>query len=153
MVDKQTGICNRALLLLGASRISSLDEQSTEAITCNEFYEPSYRALLNIFAWKFAQKYKDLAIIATTTPGDPQYLYAFKLPTDLIWLQHTLPNQNSYKVIGDELHAKQKEIKIKYTWRVGEDYLPALFEQTFAFYLAQEGMARQRLNYCTSLNQ
>ena len=138
MVDKQVGICNGALLLLGANRISSFDEESTESIVCQDFYERSYRALLNIFSWKFAQKYTDLAIIPTVTPGDPQYKYAYQLPTDMIWLQHVLPNQDSYKVIGDQLHVNRNAISIKYTWRVQEELMPVLFEQTFMYYLASQ---------------
>jgi len=138
MVDKQVGICNGALLLLGANRITSLEEESTEAVVCQDFYERSYRSLLNIFAWKFAQKYVDLAIITDVTPGDPYYQYAYQLPTDLIYLQRTLPNQDRYKVIGDQLYATQKPIKIKYTWRVQEEFMPALFEQTFMYYLASQ---------------
>ena len=138
MIDKQIGICNKALLLIGAKRISSFDEQSTEAITCNDFYESSYQALLNMYPFSFAQTYKDLAIIANVTPGDPRFKYAFKLPTDLLWLLQVIPNQSEYKVVGDQLHMNAAEIKIKYTFRANEELMSAVFEQMFMYYLASQ---------------
>lgn len=138
MVDKQISIVNSALLLLGADPIGSFSEESTEAIVAESFYERSYRALIGIFSWKFAIKYEDLALIAGEVPGDPFYEYVFQLPQDMLWLQHTIPNHYEYKLAGDQLYSTTPTIKIKYTWRVKEELMPILFEQTFMYYLASQ---------------
>ena len=138
MVNKQIEICNGALLLLGANRISSLVEESAESIACNQFYERTYRSLISIYGWKFCMKIKELAILTGVTPGDPHYQYAYQLPTDLVWLQHILPNRQNYKVMGDQLHSPYKPLSIKYSYRAKEELMPALFEQTLMYYLASE---------------
>lgn len=49
-----TDICNRALSKLGAGRVTSLQDQSTNARACNSCYEILRDAELRIHPWNFA---------------------------------------------------------------------------------------------------
>ena len=138
MISKKVSLINASLLLLGANPINSLDEETAEAVAAQSFYERSYQALLGMFPWKFAQKYKQLALVANEQPIDPRFQYVFRLPQDNLWVQHTIPNRYEFKIIGNTLHTTVKEISIKYTWRVEEELMPILFEQTFMYYLASQ---------------
>lgn len=135
MVSKTISLANAALLLVGASRIQSFDDGTTEAVVINEFYERAYRSLLGSYPWKFAAKTRKLG----RTPNTPEYEYEFEfqIPADYVWVQRTFPNLD-YKILGDKLQCNYKEIGLKYTWRVGEELMPIAFEQAFVYYLASQ---------------
>lgn len=135
MVTKQISLANSALVLVGAVRIQSFDEGSTESVVIQEFYERTFRALLSSYPWKFASKQRSLPLI----PEKPEYEYEFmfQLPSDYVWIQRAFPNQD-YKILGDRLHSNYKEIGINYTWRVEEELMSIPFEQTFVYYLASQ---------------
>ena len=135
MVSKNVSLANAALLLVGASRIQSFDQNTTEAVVIGEFYERSYRALLSQYPWKFAAQTRPLALTINTP--DYEYKYEFQLPADYVWIQRTFPNSD-YKILGDKLQSNYKEIGIKYTWRVKEELMPIAFEQAFVYYLASQ---------------
>lgn len=135
MVSKTISLANAALLLVGASRISSFDENTTEAVTINEFYDRSYKALLSSYPWKFAAKTRKLA--RTLNTPEYEYLYEFQLPTDYVWVQRTFPNID-YKLLGDKLQCNYKDLGLKYTWLVKEELMPIAFEQAFMYYLASQ---------------
>jgi len=85
------GICNRALQIVGANRILALTDNSREARSCNNAYDPVRLALLRRYTWGFA---KTRAVLApdTTTPSFG-YQYQFSLPSDC--LRVLLPNDNT----------------------------------------------------------
>jgi hypothetical protein len=135
MTSKQTALANASLLLVGASRIQSLDEDSTESILVKDFYERSYRALLSQYPWKFASKQRTLAL--TTQKPEFDFNFVFQLPSDYIWIQKAHPNQD-YKILGDKFYSKYNSAGITYTWRVDEELMPIHFEQAFVYYLASQ---------------
>ena len=59
------GICNRALVLCGASPITSLTEDSTNARALNAIYEFERKAMLTDCRWTFALTRSSLATSAT----------------------------------------------------------------------------------------
>lgn len=76
-------ICNFALQNLGANSITSLNEDSTEAIECNLRFDSSRRALLQMHLWNFAIKRASLNR-ETSTPAF-NYNYQFTLPSDFLY--------------------------------------------------------------------
>ena len=133
--SKQVSLANAALTKIGASRINSFDDNKTEAVVVKEFYERSYRNLLAQYPWSWALKVETLALLQHKPKKD--FEFAFKLPSDLIWLYRMYPNGN-YKIIGDELHTNNKEVTIKYIYRADEEDMPPFFEQAFMYYLASQ---------------
>lgn len=49
-------ICNRALAIVGANLISSLEDNTVEARTCNSLYSEIYEEVLTSKPWTFATK-------------------------------------------------------------------------------------------------
>ena len=136
MLTKNVSLANASLLLIGASRIASFDEESSEAVTVNEFYERSYQYLISLYPWHFASK----TITLSRLPEVPaqEYQYKYRLPSDLIRVQRVFPNVSSYKILNDELHADYKDLSLKYQYRAPEEYMPIYFEQAMVYYLASQ---------------
>lgn len=81
-----TDICNRALQKLGAARINSLTDQSTNARACALCYDTLRKELYRSHPWNFAIQRFQLA--ADATPPAFGYANSFTLPTG--W-QRVLP--------------------------------------------------------------
>lgn len=78
----EVSICNLALSSLGHTEsISSLTEGSAAAIECNRWYAVCRDAVLEDFAWPFAEKFLVLASL-----GSPptEWLYRYSFPSDCI---------------------------------------------------------------------
>lgn len=89
MATSDVSICNLALQILGASRITSLTEDSRNARACNACYEAMRDAELRVYPWRFAITRAVLTPSATAPLFD--YTYAFPLPADC--LRVLLPNR------------------------------------------------------------
>lgn len=83
------GVCNRALQLLGATRIASLGDATKSARECNTAYEPVRDALLRRYNWAFAISRVQLAADSVGPSFGPTSQYTFPadalriiLPTD-----------------------------------------------------------------------
>lgn len=79
----QTDICNMALMQIGISQtITSLDDGSTEAKACSQFFDLCRQTCLHDFPWNFAVVRATLASTANTPPTNWSYQYA--LPADAL---------------------------------------------------------------------
>ncbi len=85
-------ICNFALQNLGANNITSLNENTTEAIECNLRFDSSRRALLQMHLWNFAIK-RAVLNRETSTPAF-NYNYQFALPSDFLYAVMTGLEEN-----------------------------------------------------------
>lgn len=87
----EVGICNRALQKLGASRITSLTEDSPNARSCNNAYESVRNAEMAAHPWSFARRRAELA----ADSDDPLFDYEnqFTLPADYLRI---LPPDDNY---------------------------------------------------------
>lgn len=54
MATNSVEICNNALALIGARRITALTDPSKEARTCNDAYDGCRKAVLRLHPWNFA---------------------------------------------------------------------------------------------------
>lgn len=82
MASSVVSICNQAIGRAGISNfIDSLDEASTEASVCSQFYEPCRDFVLAEFPWIFATKRAALASLATAPIN---WLYRYALPSDCL---------------------------------------------------------------------
>lgn len=68
MAASVVAICNQALALLGADRITDLGDDSQPARLCSVFYEPARDAVLRAYPWNFAIRRAALAAL-TSTPA------------------------------------------------------------------------------------
>lgn len=92
-------ICNLALSYLGNTRsITSMSEQSTEAILCNRFFNISRESLLKIFPWNFAVK--ESALTLSTAGTSNTYTYVYSYPIDCLRVLKVF-SANSGNIIND----------------------------------------------------
>jgi hypothetical protein len=138
----EVGICNSALVKIGASRIVALDEGSKNANLCGELYPKLRDDLLRSHTWNFATVRAKLAQLATT----PEFGFAheYQLPSD--WVRTVSVHDNDagagaveYRIEGRKLRASAGELYLRYV-RVVTDVneMPADFREALALLLARD---------------
>lgn len=131
------GICNSALIKLGASTIMSLTDGSRNANLCKEQYHKLRDALLRSHNWNFAVARQKLA----KTSGAPAFGFAnkFQLPAD--WLRtisvHGGGGEGAYRIEGRSLLSDSAEIYLRYVAVVeNPNQMDAGFREALAWRLA-----------------
>ena len=127
-------IISNAMVLLGASPISSLTE-GTEGVVANALYESTYYGLLASHSWRFATKKVSLSRL-TATPLN-EFSYQFQLPTDTITVVRDYDGSD-YEIFGDKLYSNDKEVEIDYRYKISETNLPDYFVLALQFLLAAQ---------------
>lgn len=134
----KTNICNQALLLLGQSQITDIDEGTTTADSCKTFYDSSVGAVLQEHNWNFSLKRATF----TASADSPSYEWKYQhlLPTDclrVIEINSLLHDQ--WQVEGRYLLSNLATIKARYVRNdVTEGEFTPMFAKTLAAYLAYE---------------
>ena len=80
--DTDVSICNKALLLLGASSITSFSDGSASAPACSTIYDEVKLSTLGMYPWSFTLGKAQLTK-QTATPTS-EWSYQFTLPNDMI---------------------------------------------------------------------
>lgn len=136
------GICNSALIKLGAGTIMSLTEGSRNANLCLEQYDKQRDDLLRGHVWNFAIARTKLArLSAVPTYG---FSYAFQLPAD--WLRTIEVHDNDggrgavrYRIEGRQVLSDASELWLKYIARVEDpNRMDASFREALAWRLAAD---------------
>ena len=136
------GICNSALIKLGASTIMSLTEGSKNANLCNEQYEKLRDDLLRAHLWNFASARAKLAQLADSPVFE--FDYAYQLPSD--WLRTVSVHDSDagsgavlYKLEGRTLLSFSNEIWIRYVRSITDpNDMDAAFREALAFRIATD---------------
>lgn len=135
-------ICNRALQKLGASRITTLTEDSRNARSCNVAYTPVLEAMLRKHAWNCGIKRASIAADATApTWGKAN---SFTLPTDFLYLIDNYPEYSSndldYVIEGRSLVTDfDAPFQMRYIGKITDpNIMDSLFREAFATNLALE---------------
>lgn len=134
----ETSICNLAMQLLGAERITALDQASRNARSCNACYALLRDRELSRQAWRFAKRTAALAASATT-PEDDDFAAAYPLPSDFLRLIKPKDRPDLDWEIVNHLGSPAivsndgAPLKIQY---VGEFTDPTKFHMTFVYALA-----------------
>ena len=132
-------ICNEAMDLLGASTITSLNENSKEARLCNRKFDVARDSVLRSHPWNVAIARAELAASSTSPPFG--FTYSFPLPTDpyclrvLSFWNNNVNNELAaydsnimFKIEGRNILSNEDACKIVYISRVTdtEQYDPLL---------------------------
>lgn len=131
MAITDVGICNSALIKLGVEPISSLSDNSRQALIMNEQYSKVRDALLYDHPWNFAMKRASLTQNGTTPSYEFDYTHT--LPADCLRVWNTEYAEDFYQVEGRTLLTDYETIKIKYVSQVTD---PTKFTPAFAEALA-----------------
>lgn len=145
----EVDVANRALYLIGDSRISALLENSKRAQVCNEFFANLRDALLSRYNWQFAVTRASIA--ASATAPDWGFTLAYPLPSDYLALIqanefYAAPSLNDYRTSDDRdwvvesnqiLTNWSSPLKIRYVRRVTDpNQWSALFIEALSQALA-----------------
>lgn len=135
-MSTQTQICNLALRLLGAERITALTDKGESARVLNDVYELIRDEVLAAHPWNFACKRVALALLAETPAYG--YTYVFALPVGCLRVLETEDN-TEYQVEGGKLLTNEATVSIKYIYQVttSTSFTPG-FISAFATRLASE---------------
>ena len=126
MATTSIDICARALVMIGASPISSFTDGSTEALVASNVYTDITEAFLTRHRWRFATTQQALSLLTNTPAG--RYTYAYQIPTDPAALQVISITVND-SVIP---YARYKN----YIYKVEEQYFPPHFRLALEYELA-----------------
>jgi len=137
-------ICNRALNLVGADRISSLTDESDEAITCATHYEDTLRAALTMpggkpFRWSFAKTQRELSRLASAPIA--RFACAWQIDPALLEIHAILVND--VPIEFDRLNDKvfcdaDAGVVAEGTYQPEEPSLSAAFVEALALELASK---------------
>ena len=138
----KVGICNSALIKLGASTIMSLTDGSKNANLCNEQYDRLRDDLLRAHPWNFAMKRAKLAQLSTEPAF--QFAHAYQLPAD--WLRTVSVHDNAaaagavhYRIEGRSILANASGIYLRYVGVIDDpNDMPVSFQEAFAWRLASD---------------
>jgi len=98
-METETSIANKALMQIGAKRITSLAENSVEAEVCAEFYPFIRNKILSSSEWGFASKRASLVKLSTTPIG---YAYAYSYPADALKIRRLYQSDTGEATITDD---------------------------------------------------
>jgi hypothetical protein len=117
MAISEVGICNSALIKVGAKRITALNEATEQARICNEQYAKVRDDLLYSHPWNFAITRVELA--ADSTQPISEWDNQFPLPSDCLRVIGTdlLPD-DSWHVEGRNLMANTDTVIITYVKQI-----------------------------------
>jgi hypothetical protein len=141
MAFSKLSLINDALTHLGANRIVSLTDGSTESAVMNQIYDGAVDAVMRAFPWNCLINRTQLAA-STVTPSF-EFDYAYPLPTDpycirVLQMEET-QSQDQWKIEGRNLLTDASTCKIRYIGRpadVGD--IDGLLASTIAARLAAD---------------
>lgn len=136
---------NAALLLLGASRLQSLEEESDRAELARATYADVRDGAISGYPWSWSMR--RVALTRDATPPRNLYQYRYILPGDLLGAGPREVFQRAdalsgeperWDVIGDRLEADFEAVWIEYQRRVDEREWPPGFRQHVKHELAAQ---------------
>lgn len=143
-VENAVSICNRALCLVGGTRmISSLLEASTEAALCSSVYGAALRSMLAEHPWLWCRAADALPPEAEVKV--PGFKYAYGFPANCLYL-HRVFNEETESGLFRQFTVSGKRMIFtdlyqgyaEYTKLPAEDIFPPLFAEALAWRIAME---------------
>lgn len=140
--DTAVSICSDALILLGAKPISSFNDGTDEANSCDRLYSDVRDTTLSIYPWSFAYKKVQLARLITTPASE--WRFEYQLPGDRLGNPRALFTTNTsyshpekeWDIQGDKLLTNYEEVFIDYPYQTPEFAMPKYFIQLLKYMMA-----------------
>ena len=143
--DTDISICSDALILLGASPISSFADGTDIAQACERLYPDLRDSLLARYHWSWSYQKIKLARLAVVP--DNEFRYSYQLPGDMLSgiraifadsSTNQLPVRYCWQIFGDQLYTNLETVYIDYQTSVAEERMPAYFVRLLRTVLAAE---------------
>lgn len=121
MANSQTAIINKALVLVGASTITNIGDNSPNAIALSNVYELSLQSILSECKWNFCTKRFKPSVVASSSTGYPAFLYpgeiaVYALPNNVIRIWTTNPSTACIREESGQLISDTVNLGIIYTY-------------------------------------
>lgn len=133
-------LTNTALLKLGAYKITSFVDGSTEADVAGALYAPVRDAMLSSYPWSFATV--QVVLNTPTTAPVADYAYAFTLPTGCARVLSVGTGGDgsgvSYRITGTTIETDANSIALTYIHKPAETTYPPYFDLALIARLAAE---------------
>lgn len=112
------GLCNHALLLCGASPITSLSDDTANARSLNAIYENARKGFLTECRWTFALTRSTLVTISTTTMAflHDEEAYAYTRPTGALRVWQMSDIEAIWREEGDIIISNTASLGTLYTF-------------------------------------
>lgn len=143
--DTKLSICSDALILLGASPLSSFSEGTDAAQICDRLYDDLKDSLIASYPWSWSFKKVQLARLTSTPVSEWKYQYA--LPGDTIAGVKAVFNTNNpgarpishgWEIHDSHLDTNEETIYVDYQYSVNESQIPTYFVQLMKYAMAAE---------------
>ena len=102
MANSQTDILNKALTLVGAAPVVSINDGTTNANVLSNVYSIALQSVLSESKWNFATTRANLSVLTSGSTGYPNFLYmgetfVYQLPTNVIRIYAVNPGDAMWR--------------------------------------------------------
>jgi hypothetical protein len=130
--NSAVGICNAALLLIGAEEINSFEDETREAKVCNTLYPLERDALIVCHPWKFTVGWQLLSRL-NETPVHTDWQYAYSLPPDCLEVLADT-TRNEYRLgEGNRLYSNRDSVILQYQLQPDETRFSSAFRLALVY--------------------
>jgi hypothetical protein len=117
MATTKTDLVNKALTLVGATPIVSIDDDTNNARVLKRVYEISLRSILSECKWNFATKRALLTVSADVLDWyDTGEIYVYTKPTDVIRIYGANVPNAAYREEGDYIVSDTSGLGLRYVY-------------------------------------
>lgn len=133
MAITKTELVNKALTLVGANPITSLDDDTNNARIVNRVYEISLKSILSECKWNFCTKRALLSVLTDTLAWyDTSETIVYQKPTDMIRIFGTNDSSSKWREEGDYIISDTSALGVRYTYYLDTpSKYPAAFVEAF----------------------
>jgi hypothetical protein len=143
--DTDVSICSDALVMLGASVISSFDEGTPSATACARLYPDLRDTLLSRYPWSWSIRKVQLSRLVT--PPINEWKYAYQLPGNMLTgvlavfdsgSDAARPINYGWEIYGSQLFTNLETVYIDYQETVTEASMPPYFVRLLRIAMSAE---------------
>lgn len=141
MAISKTIIINKALTLIGAKQITSVDDGTNTANLVGSIYETSLKSVLSECKWNFATKRANLPTNSTASLDfyDVGEGLIYDRPTDVIRIYSSNPPEAKWREEGDYIISDSSGLGIRYVYYIEDTTkFPIFFVEALVDKLASD---------------
>lgn len=130
-------IVNEGLVRLGVPPLSSLSDQSAQALAADTIYRTSKESALSEHPWSFAYREVEMPklVLSEQQKRNTRFDFAYQLPNDNLRVLG-LRSLDTFRLAGDQLYTNDSEARLVYIANVSEAQWPAYFRKMVALAFA-----------------
>ena len=117
MAISKTDILNKALTLVGAAPVTSIDDDTNNARILSRVYEIALRSILSECKWNFATKRADLSVLTDTLDWyDSGETIVYQKPLDMVKIFGLSDPNATWREEGDYIISDSTSLGVRYVY-------------------------------------